>query len=294
MRTTMRTTTWTTLLTGGLLALAPAAPALADTPSPTPTPSASAGASTPAATAGSSFLTATSLLPGQDASVDVSTGDYLYWAFAASEGQTPSVTVTVTLPAAADRHGPQTWTAEVFDGLRRRQACTAGTQNAIAAPTTATVTASCTLRQIRSWAEPWSGDPLPGTYYVKVSLTDAPAQDLGLSAHAQLHITSTGSADDAQPEGGALKAALVPPVNAGATLAPDATAAPTAVPSPTAAGQLSAAAPVAAVSHWYSGWFSRWNTRWGWTLAGGALAALAGVAGYSITRHPRRLRRPGV
>lgn len=288
----MRTTTWTTLLAGGLLALAPAAPALADTSAPSPSANPSTAASTPATSVGNTFLTATSLLPGQDASVDVATGDYLYWSFAASEGQTPTVSVTVTLPAAADRHGPQTWTTEVFDGLRRRQSCTAGTQNATAAPTAATLTASCTLRQIRSWAEPWSGDPLPGTYYVKLSVTGAPAQDLGLPAEAHLHIASTGGADDAQPEGGALKAPLVPPVNAGATLAPDATAAPTAAPTPAAAGQLSAAAPVAAVSHWYSGWFSQWNSRWGWTLAGGALASLAGVGGYTLTRHPRRRRRP--
>nr|WP_280721674.1 peptidase [Kitasatospora sp. MAA4] len=288
----MRTTTavWTALLAGGLLALAPAAAASADSPSPSPS---SSGPAAPASTAGNSFLTATSLAPGQDASVDAGIGDYLYWSFAAAEGQTPTVTVTVTLPAAADRHGPQTWTTEVFDGLRRRQSCTAGTQSATAAPTAATLTTTCTLRQIRSWAEPWSGDPLPGTYYVKLSATDAPTQDFGLPAQAQLHIASTGGADAAQPEGGALKAALVPPVNAGATLAPDATAAPTAVPSPTAAGQLGAAAPTAAASHWYSDWFSQWNTRWGWTLAGGALASLAGVAGYSITRHPRRSRRPG-
>ncbi len=204
--------------------------------------------------------------------------------------------MTVTLPAAADRHGPQTWTAEVFDGLRRRQSCTAGTQSATAAPTAASLTVRCTLRQIRAWAEPWSGDPLPGTYYVKLSVTDAPAPDLGLPAKAQLHLSSTGGADDAQPEGGALKTALVPPVNAGATLAPTATA----VPSPVATaapsgggGRLGVAAPPAQASHWYSGWFSQWNTRWGWTLAGGVLAALAGVAGYSLTRHPRGRRRPG-
>ncbi|WP_063772137.1 hypothetical protein [Kitasatospora mediocidica] len=292
MRTT---TTWTVLLAGGLLALAPAAAATAASPSPSPS---SSGPAAPASTAGNSFLTATSLAPGQDASVDADTGDYLYWSFAASEGQTPTVTVTVTLPAATDRHGPQTWTTEVFDGLRRRQSCTAGTQSATAAQSAATLTSSCTLRQIRSWAEPWSGDPLPGTYYVKLSVADAPGQDLGLPAQARLHIASTGGADDAQPEGGALKAALVPPVNAGATLAPDVTAAPTAAPTATATatattGLLGAAAPAAAVSHWYSDWFSQWNTRWGWTLAGGALASLAGVAGYSLTRHPRRSRRPG-
>lgn len=297
----MRNLTWITPVAGALLALGPATVAAAASPTPTPasSPSASAsasGSSAPVTTSGNSFLTATALAAGQDASVDASTGDYLYWAFPAAEGQTPTATLTVTLPAAADRHGPQTWTAEVFDGLRRRQACTAGTQSATAAPTATSLTVSCTLRQIRAWAEPWSGDPLPGTYYVKLSLADAPAPDLGLPATVQLHIASTGGADDAQPEGGSLKAALVPPVNAGATLAPGATAVPSPSPSATTSagstGRVTAAAPSARATHWYSDWFSQWNTRWGWTLAGGALAALAGVAGYSLTRHPRGRRRP--
>ncbi|MFI9271128.1 peptidase [Kitasatospora sp. NPDC052896] len=278
-----------TALAGGLLTLGPATAARADA-APSASPSPSAGGIAPATTAGTSFLTATNLAPGQDATVAASTGDYLYWGFGASEGQTPTATLTVTLPPAADRHGPQTWTVELLDGLRRRQACTAGTQIATAAPSAPSVTVSCTLRQIRSWAEPWSGDPLPGTYYVKLSATDAPQQDLGLPTTAQLHISSTGDADDAQPEGGALKAPLVPPVHAGVTLAPDATALPSATPSP-GAGAV-AATPAGRVAHWYSDWFSQWNSRWGWTLAGGVLAALAGVGGFTLTRHPRG-RRPG-
>lgn len=150
----MRNLTWITPVAGALLALGPATVAAAASPTPTPasSPSASAsasGSSAPVTTSGNSFLTATALAAGQDASVDASTGDYLYWAFPAAEGQTPTATLTVTLPAAADRHGPQTWTAEVFDGLRRRQACTAGTQSATAAPTATSLTVSCTLRQIR-------------------------------------------------------------------------------------------------------------------------------------------------
>ncbi|MFE0462855.1 peptidase [Kitasatospora sp. NPDC058965] len=276
-------------LLGAVLSVAVAPVAVASSPSPAASPSAT-GSAAPVANAGTSFLTATTLAPGQDADVAAATGDYLYWEFAASAGQTDTVRVDVTTPAATDRHGPQTWTVELFDGLRRRQACTAGPQVGTAAQGASTLTLSCTLRQIRSWAEPWSGDPLPGTYYARLSVTDVPQQDLGLAARVRLHVAASGGADDAQPEGGDLKAALVPPVNAGATAAPGATALPSASPSPTAApspGGASVAAPVKAAEHWYSGLFSGWNSRWGWTLAGAALASLAGIGGYTLTRHPR-------
>ncbi|MFF2040017.1 peptidase [Kitasatospora sp. NPDC058170] len=254
-----------------LPALAVAAPA-ASAASPSPSPSAS-GKPAPATKAGTSFLTAINLAAGQDANVAASTGDYLYWAFGASEGQTPTIGLTVNLPPAADRHGPQTWSVEVFDGLRRRQSCTAGTQNATGEAAAPALSLSCTMREVRSWAEPWSGDPLPGTYYVRLALSDAPQPDLGLAASVQLHVGVKGDADNAQPEGGELKAPLVPPVGGGA------------------ANAAQAAAPAEAEDHWYSGWFSGWNSRWFWTVAGGALAALAGVAGYTLTRHPRG-RRP--
>ncbi|RKE20803.1 peptidase [Streptomyces sp. TLI_171] len=267
----------------GLLLLAPTATAAS--PSATASPSAAASATGTAKpvvnSVGTSFLTATTLESGQDADVPVSTGDYLYWAFPAAEGQTATVQVKVTLPDAADRHGPQTWSVELFDGLRRRQSCTAGPQDGTAAQTATGIELSCTLRQIRSWAEPWSGDPLPGTYYVRLSTTDIPQQDLGLASQVHVHVAAKGGADDAQPEGGSLKAPLVPPVNAGATAA-----AATAAPSPSASATY-AAAPAAEETHWYSDLFSGWNTRWWWTVAGGVLAALAGVLGYTLTRHPR-------
>jgi hypothetical protein len=281
------------LLLGVLLAGAGAPAAVAASPSPSA--SGSPAGPAPAAGAGTSFLTATALAPGQDADVAASTGDYLYWAFAASAGQTDTVKVDVTLPAAADRHGPQTWTVELFDGLRRRQSCTAGPQSGTAAATAGSLALSCTLRQIRSWAEPWSGDPLPGTYYVRLSVADVQQADLGLAARVRLHVAAEGGADQAQPEGGDLKAALVPPVNPGATAAPGATAVPTATPtgtpSATPSGGASAVAPAKPADHWYSGLFSGWNTRWFWTLGGAALAALAGIGGYTLTRHPRG-RRP--
>ena len=261
-----------TALPAGLGALLLAAPAgVAASPSPSPSGS---GAAAPVTSAGTTFLTATPLAAGQRADVPASTGDYLYWAFAASEGQTDTVHVTVTLPPAADRHAAQSWSVELFDGLRRRQSCTAGPQNATAAKAAASVTLSCTLRQIRSWAEPWSGDPLPGTYYVRLSVADVAQQDLGLAARVQLHVTAKGGADDAQPEGGSLKAPLVPPVNAGSTAAPGSTApaapspaAPSA-PASAAPGTVEVAAPAAEESHWYSDLFSGWNGRWFWTIGG--------------------------
>ncbi|BAJ30390.1 MULTISPECIES: hypothetical protein [Kitasatospora] len=279
---TLRTAAASAAALTGLLLLAPA-PASAASPSASPSPSASAsGSAKPVLNSvGTSFLTATTLAAGQDADVPVSTGDYLYWAFPASEGQTPTVQVTVTLPEAADRHGPQTWSVELFDGLRRRQSCTAGPQDGTAEQSAPSLGLSCTLRQIRSWAEPWSGDPLPGTYYVRLSTPDIPQTDLGLAATVHVHVATKGGADDAQPEGGTLKDPLVPPVNAGATAA-----GPAATPAPSASASH-AAAPVAEESHWYSDLFSGWNTRWWWTVAGGVLAALAGVLGYTLTRHPR-------
>ncbi|MFD0570554.1 peptidase [Kitasatospora gansuensis] len=165
--------------------------------------------------AGTSFLTATALGTGQGADVAASTGDYLYWAFGAAEGQTTTVDVTVTLPPSADRHGPQSWSVELFDGLRRRQSCTSGPQDATAETAAGTLALRCSLRQIRSWAEPWSGDPLPGTYYVRLTAGQVPQNDLGLAAQVKLRLSTKGGAGNAQPEGGELRAPLVPPVNAG-------------------------------------------------------------------------------
>ncbi|MFD9130360.1 peptidase [Kitasatospora sp. NPDC059571] len=285
----MRTTAAGALALGAVLLAAPAAPAASPSAAPSSSPS---GAKAPVTTAGTTFLTASTLAPGQDASVAASTGDYLYWAFAASEGQTDTVRVTVALPPSADRHGAQTWSVEVFDGLRRRQACTAGPQNATGDTAAASLALSCTLRQVRSWAEPWSGDPLPGSYYLRLSVSDVPQADLGLAAQVTVHIDAKGGADDAQPEGGALKAPLVPPVNAGSTAAPGAAAAPSASASASssaspAPGTAKVAAPAEPESHWYSDLFSGWNTRWFWTVGGGVLAALAGVWGFTLTRHPR-------
>ena len=141
------------LLAAGGAALLPAAAVAAPTPSP---------GATPVNRAGTSFLTATPITAGQPVRVDASTGDHLYWSFPATAGQVHEITATVTFPKA--RGGASTWTVDVFDGLRRRQACTAGAQTPTVDGKASSVALGCTLREVRPWAEPWSADPLPGTY----------------------------------------------------------------------------------------------------------------------------------
>ncbi|MEV4464999.1 peptidase [Micromonospora echinofusca] len=259
------------LLAATGIAVALPAAAGADTPTPSP------GAAT-INKAGTSFLTAAGISPGQPVRVGASVGDYLYWSFTAAAGDTHHVAATVSLPAAASRKGDSTWTVEVFDGLRRRQACVAGAQTPVASKSAATVELDCELRQVRSWAEPWSGDPLPGTYYVRLSGTELPEQELGLPIEVSL-LVGVESDGDTEPEGGDLKEPLVPAVNPGKVLAGDPTAS---TPAPAAAGDEE------------DGWFDwvRWpslSSRWYWTIGGGILAAVAGVVGFALTRPRQRV-----
>ncbi|MEU7994052.1 peptidase [Micromonospora sp. NPDC049060] len=253
--------------------IAVALPAAAGAETPTPSP----GAAT-INKAGTSFLTAAGISPGQPVRVGASVGDYLYWSFTAAAGDTHHVAATVSLPAAASRKGDSTWTIEVFDGLRRRQACVAGAQTPVASKSAATVELDCELRQVRSWAEPWSGDPLPGTYYVRLSGIELPEQELGLPIEVSL-LVGVESDGDTEPEGGDLKEPLVPAVNPGKVLAGDPTAS---TPAPGAAGDEE------------DGWFDwvRWpglSSRWYWTVGGGILAAVAGVVGFALTRPRQRV-----
>ena len=172
----------------------------------------------------------------QPVRVSGSTGDYQYWSFEAAAGETDRLALTITLPPGASRHGAATWTVDVFDGLRRRQACTAGSQTATAATGAATVALHCLLRQVRSWADPWSDEPLPGIYYVRLSAIGLPEQDLGLPIQTDVELTVRKG--DSQPDNAKLKAPLSPKVDPGATVAPQ--AAPSSSPS-------SEAGPVARV-----------------------------------------------
>ncbi|MFF7852976.1 hypothetical protein [Streptomyces sp. NPDC007904] len=252
------------LLTLGLAA----APAAADS-SPSPSASRDDGAPT---RAGTSFRTATEVEQGRTATARASAGDYLYWSFPADAGQRPTVHATVKLPAS---HAAETWQIDVYDGLRRRQACQYGAQTRTAPADAASVELECVLRTVRAWAEPWANDPLPGTYYVRLTAVRLPATDLGRPVGAELRVDSRDMGGAAAVDG-ALAEPLVPGVATRAE--PDQENDDRAV-----------LADLEPEDGWASGW---WSDRWVWTAVGGALAALAGVAGYRLTRGSGRP--PGV
>lgn len=249
-------------LAGAALLGPAAAPGLADTATPTgPAPSGSASGEAAEQAgpteAGTSFRTAAFFRQGQQATAQASTGDYLYWVFPADTGERPTVTATVTLPEAAQRHGSSTWRIDVYDGLRRRQPCMYGMQSRVAAKDAATVELACVLRPVRAAADTWSNDPLPGSYYVRLTTTRLPEEDSGQPFSVRAGATSR-EFDGAYAADGALAVPLVP----GAT-------------------QAEAVEARAPEDSWSSGW---WSDRWLWTAAGGVLAALAGIGGYVLTR----------
>ncbi|MFB7399354.1 hypothetical protein ACFCZR_04165 [Streptomyces rubiginosohelvolus] len=262
-------------LTGALLAgltlLTTAGPALADDPSASASP---AGDEAGPTEAGTTFRTATALKQGQSGTAQASAGDYLYWVFPADAGQRPAVEATVKLPESAARRGTSTWQVDVYDGLRRRQACMYGHQTRKAAADAATVELSCVLRPVRAWSEPWANDPLPGSYYIRLTVVDLPAADLGLPVDVEVmtNIKELGGGHDG---GGSLAEPLVPGVSvasAGET-GDEGDGPASAAPRTLATGEPE--------DGWASGW---WTDRWLWTVGGGVLAALAAVFGYSLTR----------
>ncbi|MFJ7150478.1 hypothetical protein ACIQVT_20090 [Streptomyces sp. NPDC100445] len=255
----------TRVLGAALLALGVAAgPAVADS---SPSPTASAGDKAPTR-AGSSFRTATEIARGQRATASGSTGDYLYWSFPADTGERPTVHATVKLPGT---HGAQTWQLDVYDGLRRRQACQYGAQTRTAAEGTGSVELACVLRTVRGWAEPWANDPLPGTYYARLTVVDFGAADLGRPVSTEVRV-ETKDIGGAAAVDGSLGKPLVPGI---------------AVKSGEEKGGSDAAvlSSFGADDGWSSG---RWSDRWVWTAIGGLLAALAGIGGYALTRGPGR------
>ncbi|MFC0507901.1 peptidase [Micromonospora costi] len=266
MRTTLLRSVVALVAAGGP-ALLPAAALAAPSGAPTPSP----GAET-VTRAGTSFLTSTTIAAGQPVQVRASAGDYLYWSFSAEAGQVHDVAATVTFPR--DRSGASTWTLEVFDGLRRRQACTDGAQTPTVDKAAGSVSLGCTLREVRPWAEPWSGDPLPGTYFVRLSVVDVPEPDLGAPVDVELLVATDGEggtpADD-----GELSTPLVPNTRPGAVLSDVQAAAP--VDDEDDERGLGDLVTLPAL-----------GSRWIWTTAGGILAAVAGVVGFALTRRPRR------
>ncbi|MFJ3777121.1 hypothetical protein ACIPX0_36030 [Streptomyces sp. NPDC090075] len=271
----------TRVLSAALLAVGLAAgPAVADDASPSPSASDDSGAPTQA---GTSFRTATEVDQGQQATASGSTGDYLYWSFAADAGRRPDVKATVKLP---DSHAAQTWQIDVYDGLRRRQSCQYGAQTRTAAPGTASVELACVMRTVRAWSEPWANDPLPGTYYIRLTVVNLASADLGQPVSAEVRVDSKDIGGSAAVDGSLAKP-LVPgiAVSSASDSASDATSDSA---SDSSSGEDGSSSTKSAVlssiepdDGWSSGW---WTDRWVWTGIGGVLAALAGIGGYALTR----------
>ncbi|MFG2982075.1 hypothetical protein ACGFYQ_12590 [Streptomyces sp. NPDC048258] len=257
---TVRTLTAALLAAAAALTVAgtAAGTAAADTASASPSPGTGSksgqGEAAAPTEAGTSFRTAAAFRPGQRATAGASTGDYLYWVLPVDAQQRVTVKASVTLPESATRHGAATWQLDVYDGLRRRQACTYGVQTRAAAKDAASVELSCTLRTVRAAAEQWANDPLPGSYYVRLTVVDLPEEDLGLPVRAAVE-ASVRETGGAQAVDGALATPLVPATVTGSLREPE--------------------------DGWSGGW---WSDRWLWTAAGGILGALAGIFGYSMTR----------
>jgi hypothetical protein len=255
----------TRVLSAALLAVGLAAgPAVADDASPSPSASDDSGAPTQA---GTSFRTATEIDQGQKATASGSTGDYLYWSFPADAGQRPDVRATVKLP---DSHAAQTWQIDVYDGLRRRQSCQYGAQTRTAAQGASSVELACVMRTVRAWSEPWADDPLPGTYYIRLTAVNLGSADLGQPVSAEVRVDSEDIGGSAAVDGSLAKP-LVPGIAVKSKSDDDSS-------SSAKSAVLSSIEPD---DGWSSGW---WTDRWVWTGIGGVLAALAGIGGYALTR----------
>lgn|GEM_PF-1042789 len=272
-----------------LLAGAPAAHA---DDSASASASASASGGTAATQPGTDFLSAAALQPGQQATGSASVGDYLYWSFTASSGQQDTVTATVLLPPGSERHGAEQWRIDLYDGLRRVQSCVRGTPVRSAATTDGSVAVSCTLPRVRDWSENWSNDPLPGTYYVRLTVGQAPEQDLGLPVSAQVELDSSDG--PVQPAGASEVVPLTLPTQGptdGSTAAADGSSA--AADGSTTAGDGSSASASASPDGLSgartvaTGFFSGRHSRWWWTGIGAGVCVIAGLAGFTLTRHPR-------
>ncbi|MBL1095571.1 hypothetical protein [Streptomyces coffeae] len=237
--------------------------------------------------AGTNFRTATALEQGEKATATASTGDYLYWAVPVAAGQVPTVEAKVKLPDASARHGGATWQLDVYDGLRRHQPCASGSPTHHADQQDTSVSLSCTVRQVRSWSERWANDPLPGAYYLRLTVVDLPEQDLGLPIDAEV-TTTARDAGGKHADGGELAEPLNPSLRAGTIAEPDSEPPSDADSgSGSDSGDADEDSPRAVAEPedgWGSGW---WSDRWVWTAGGGALGALAAVGGYTLTRGPR-------
>jgi hypothetical protein len=252
------------LFTAAAVAL-PAGHALADDDTPSATATATdgstdAGDDGPPTEAGTNFRTAVAVKQGEQATAAASAGDYLYWVVPADAGQHVTVKATVTFGSGsgtAAAHGASTWQIDVYDGLRRRQACRYGAQTRTAAADAASVELVCHLRTVRAWADTWSNDPLRGAYYLRLTALDVPEADLGQPFRAAVEVTSDGTAGRDAVDG-----SVAPVVSASA---PD----------------------VSPGDGWAGTW---WSPRWLWTGGGGLLAVAAALGAHRLARGP--LARP--
>ncbi|MEU8132545.1 peptidase [Streptodolium elevatio] len=256
-------------------------PAVAATDSPTPGGSGGSGSKPGNSTSATNVLPGTSFLTAGKMEAETSTttsgavGEYMYWSFPALAEQDVSAKVTLTLPNGLS--APTTWRVDVFDGIRRHQPCATGRPQLSALPSDTELRIDCGPRTIRPWAEAWSADPLPGTYYVRVSALEFNEKDVGRKIGVKLELTAKGGGDSG-PDAGqddALKAPLVPVTQAGRPLQP---------------GQVAETRKVtlAGFDDGDDAWLSGTTGRWVWTSAGGVVAMLLGVGGFLFARHPRR------
>ncbi|MFE9342923.1 hypothetical protein [Streptomyces olivaceus] len=260
---------FTRVLSAAVVALGLAAgPAAADS-SPSASPSDGGDGDAPTV-AGTSFRTATEIDQGQRATAGGSAGDYLYWSFPADAGQRPTVRATVKLP---ETHAAETWRIDVYDGLRRRQACQWGAETRTAQAGASSLELACVLRTVRAWSEPWANDPLPGTYYIRLTAVNLPASDLGVPVSTEVQVDSKDMGGAAAVDG-ALAEPLVPGIAVTSGNDEDADGEEDGERN----AVLSAIEPE---DGWSSGW---WSDRWVWTGIGAVLAALAGIGGYALTR----------
>ncbi|MFJ7238936.1 hypothetical protein ACIQWB_17625 [Streptomyces olivaceus] len=260
---------FTRVLSAAVVALGLAAgPAAADS-SPSAGPSGGGDGDAPTV-AGTSFRTATEIDQGQRATAGGSAGDYLYWSFPADAGQRPTVRATVKLP---ETHAAETWRIDVYDGLRRRQACQWGAETRTAQAGASSLELACVLRTVRAWSEPWANDPLPGTYYIRLTAVSLPASDLGVPVSTEVQVDSKDMGGAAAVDG-ALAEPLVPGIAVTSGNDEDADGEEDGERN----AVLSAIEPE---DGWSSGW---WSDRWVWTGIGAVLAALAGIGGYALTR----------
>ncbi|NJQ06195.1 hypothetical protein [Streptomyces lonarensis] len=245
--------------------------------------------------AGTGFRDAAVLGESGRGTARATVGEFLYWAFPVAAGHDATVDAVITFEDEGDRSGPSVWQIDVHDGLRRKQACVGGDATVEAAADASEVTLGCALRTVRSWAEPWSGDPLPGAYYVRLTAVELPEEDLGLPVSVVVR-TTTEDAGGAHARGGELGAPLVPTPRAGSLDTGESSATTEEAEGEEAGSDADAADPTtddgvrfAGVvaepdGGWNGGW---WSDRWLWTVGGGLLGALAALGGYAVVRHPR-------